>query len=166
MPSSSRSIRRDVVSLLIALACAFTLAPRLLAQSDRLYVPVGTRVRVVADSGERPFTGSVLRLTTDTLDVATGGGSVLTRLPTSRLTSIEVSEGRGRLKWGVAGAGIGGLAGGILGGATGGHDDPTGLGAMAGFIAGGIMGAGLGAVVGAIVAPERWRRLSLSGLVR
>jgi hypothetical protein len=155
--------RRD---LLITVSLAVLFAPCARAQGDRLYVPVGTRVRIVGPAGGQPFTGNVLRLTADTLAVATGGGNALLQVPTSRLTSIDVSEGRDRLGWGMRGAAIGGLAGAVLGAAAMGRDDPGGMGAYAGFIAGGIFGVGGGAIVGAIVAPERWRRLSLSGLVR
>jgi hypothetical protein len=150
---------------LVALSCVVALGAPLHAQSDRFHVAVGTRVRVVA-IGNEPFTGSVLRLTSDTLAVAAGSGRALVQLPTTRLTSIEVSDGRDRLGWAVKGAGIGVLAGGILGSATLGREEPDGLARLAGFFAGGILGAGMGALVGAVAAPERWRRLSLSGLFR
>lgn len=147
---------------LVALIGALVLAPGLHAQSDRLAVPVGTRVRIVVGVNE-PFTGNLLRLAPDTLAVALSSGGALIQLPTSRLTSIELSDGRDRLGGSVKGAGIGLLAGGLIGGIALGRSEGD-LAALAGMFAGGIIGAGTGAIVGAIVAPERWRRLPLPGI--
>lgn len=136
------------------------------AQSDRLSLPVGTRIRVQATAEAPPFTGTVWRLTSDTLAVAVSSGNALLRLPTAHVTSIEVSDGRDRLGWAVRVGGIGALAGGLLGAATFGHGSQGDLGAFAGFFAGSILGAAGGALFGAIVAPERWDRIHLSGVVR
>lgn len=136
------------------------------AQSDRLYLPVGTRIRVQAATDARPFTGTVWRITSDTLAVAVSSGNALLQLPTARVTSIEVSEGRDRLGWGVRGAGIGALSGGLLGAVTLGHGSQDDLGTLAGFFAGSILGAAGGALFGAIAAPERWDRIHRSGVVR
>ena len=160
-PVPSNSVWRAAPHVALVLAFATPLH----AQSERLPMPLGTRVRVAA-TGNQPFTGNVLRLTSDTLVVAAGSGSALVQLPTTSLTSLEVSEGRDRLGWTFKGAGIGVLAGGFIGSATLGREQPDGLAQLAGFFAGGILGAGFGAAIGAIAAPERWRRLSLSGLVR
>ena len=149
----------------LALIYTLAFAPGLRAQSDRLSVPLGTRVRIVVGASES-FTGNVLRLTSDTLAVATGSGGALIELPTSRLSSIEVSEGRDRLSGSIKGAGIGVLAGGLIGGVAIGRSEGNDIAALAGMFAGGIIGAGTGAIVGAIVAPERWRRLLLSGVSR
>ena len=161
LPGNTGSSRR--AACVAALCCVVALAVPLYGQGDRIFVAVGTRVRVGGD-GIQPFTGSVLRLTPDTLSVAAGSGRALVMLPTTRLTSIEVSEGRDRLGWAVKGAGIGVLAGGVIGSATLGRDDQ--LARLAGFFAGGVLGAGTGVLVGAVAAPERWRRLSLSALRR
>ena len=150
---------------LAALTCLLAFAPGLLAQSDRFFVPLGTRVRIVVGANA-PFTGNVLRLTSDTLAVATGSGGALIQIATSRLSSIELSEGRDRLHGSLKGAGIGVLAGGLIGGVSLGRSEGNDLAALAGMFAGGIIGAGTGAIVGAIVAPERWHRLSLSGASR
>lgn len=57
--------------------------------------------------------------------------------------------------------------GGLIGAAAiGRQGGPGDLSAIAGFFAGGIMGGGIGSLIGAIVAPERWRRFPLSGLMR
>jgi len=153
------------VTWVLALIYTLAFAPDLHAQSDRLSVPLGTRVRVVVGANE-PFTGNVFRLTSDTLAVATGSGDALIQLPTSRLSSIEVSEGRDRLSGSIKGTGIGVLAGGLIGGVAIGRSEGNGLAGLAGMFAGGIIGAGTGAIVGAIVAPERWHRLVLSGASR
>lgn len=150
----------------LALLLAVTTPAALYAQSDRLYLPVGTRIRVQAAPEAPPFTGTVWRITSDTLAVAVSSGNALLQLPTARVTSIEVSEGRDRLGWGVRGAGIGALSGGLLGAATLGHGSQGDLGALAGFFAGSILGAAGGALFGAIAAPERWDRIHLSGVVR
>lgn len=151
--------------MLAALVCTLALALDLRAQSDRFSVPTGTRVRIVVGASES-FTGSVLRLTSDTLAVATGSGGALIQLPTSRLSSIEVSEGRDRLGGSVKGAGIGVLAGAAIGSIALRRSEGPGVAALAGLFAGGILGGGTGAIVGAIVAPERWRRLSLPEVSR
>ena len=155
---------RSVTEFALVLAVA---APAgLHAQSDRLYLPVGTRIRVQAAPDAPPFTGTVWRITSDTLAVAVSSGNALLQLPTARVTSIEVSEGRDRLGWGVRGAGIGALSGGLLGAVTLGRDSQGSLAAIAGFFAGAVVGAGGGALVGAIAAPERWDRIHRSGVVR
>ena len=148
-----------------ALVLAVTTPAALYAQSDRLYLPVGTRIRVQAAEAP-PFTGTVWRITSDTLAVAVSSGNALLQLPTARVTSIEVSEGRDRLGWGVRGAGIGVLAGGLIGAVSLGRDSQADLAAIAGFFAGAVVGAAGGGLVGAIAAPERWDRIHLSGVVR
>ena len=165
MTNLLRPFSRWHATSLVALSCTLAFAPGLRAQSDRFLVPLGTRVRIVVDANA-PFTGNVLRLTSDTLAVATGSGGALIQIPTSRLASIELSEGRDRLHGSLTGAGIGVLAGGLIGGISLGRSEGSDLAALAGMFAGGIIGAGTGAIVGAIVAPERWRRLSLSGVSR
>lgn len=143
-----------------------TLPAGLRAQSDRLYLPVGTRVRLQTAPDAPAFTGTVWRLTSDTLAVAVSHGNALIQLPTARVTSIEVSDGRDRLGWAVRGAGIGVLAGGLLGVVAIGRQARADLAVIAGFIVGAGIGATGGALVGAIAAPERWDRIHLSGVVR
>lgn len=160
-----------LIARLATLTCALTLwlgmAARVEAQSDRRSLPAGTRVRVTTGAADQPFTGNVLRLTADTLAVATGGGNALLQLPTTRIASVEISEGRDRIGWAVRGAGYGALAGGFIGAASlRGHGGPGDLSAIAGFFAGGVLGGGFGSLIGAIIAPERWRRFPLSGLLR
>lgn len=149
-----------------ALMSVATIPAALHGQSDRLSLPVGTRIRVQTTAEAPPFTGTVWRITSDTLAVAVSSGNALLQLPTAHVTSIEVSEGRDRLGWGVRGAGIGVLAGGLLGAVTLGRNSQESLAGIAGFFAGGVLGAVGGALFGAIAAPERWDRIHLSGVVR
>lgn len=98
LPGMTRLLRplsRWRTVFLAALICTLAVAPDVRAQSDRFSVPTGTRVRIVVGASES-FTGNVLLLTSDTLAVATGSGGALVQLPTSRLSSIELSEGRDR----------------------------------------------------------------------
>lgn len=158
---ASRGARAALAAAAVAVALALLAAPSH-AQGLRVYLPAGKRVRVVSVPDTPPFTGNVLRLTSDTLTLAASSGSALVQLPVASLTSIEESEGRDRMGWAFRGAGIGVIVGGIGGGLAGRSQDDFGLGAIAGFIAGGIVGTVGGAVVGAIVAPERWRRVSFT----
>ena len=157
---------RDRWIILLGIVLAVTIPGALRAQSDRLSLPVGTRIRVQTTTEAPPFTGTVWRITSDTLAVAVSSGNALLQLPTAHVASIEVSDGRDRLGWGVRGAGLGVLAGGLLGAVTLGRDSQADLAAIAGFLAGAVVGAAGGALVGAIVAPERWDRIHLSGVVR
>jgi hypothetical protein len=167
MPTILPRCRRGArAASLLALLLSSLGAPWASAQSGRLALPVGTRVRVLDRTGGAPFTGSVLRITPDTLAIAVSDGRALLQLPTSRLSTLEVSEGRDRLGVAWKGAGIGVLVGGIAGAASLRERDDYGLATLAGFFAGGLIGGGLGAVVGAIVAPERWTRLALPGAGR
>jgi hypothetical protein len=163
---SGTSSHRERWIMLLGVVLAVTVPASLRAQSDRLSLPVGTRIRVQTTQETAPFTGTVWRITSDTLAVAVSSGNALLQLPTAHVTSIEVSDGRDRLGWGVRGAGIGVLAGGLLGAVTLGRDSQADLAAIAGFVAGAVVGAAGGALVGAIVAPERWDRIHLSGVVR
>ncbi len=159
--SVSRTCR--CVALGSLLACAALAAP-LQAQSDRLYLPTGTRVRVTTVADSQPFTGNLLRLTSDTLAVAAGSGNALVQVPIGQVRSLDASAGRNRSGWAAGGALVGGLVGGVALGAVGGHDDPTGLGAAVGFSVGALLGIATGAIVGIVVAPERWRHVPLSGV--
>ena len=155
-------------SLLVAgITCVLAFPSRAEAQRDWRSLPAGTRVRVTTGAADQPFTGNVLRLTADTLAVTTGGGNALLQLPTTRIASVEISEGRDRIGWAVRGAGYGALAGGLIGAASlRSQGGPGDLSVIAGFFAGGVLGGGFGSLIGAIGAPERWRRFPLSGLMR
>jgi hypothetical protein len=76
-------------AIVLCLACSWSAA----AQSpDPVGISTGTRVRVSLDGGPL-VTGSVVRLTPETLDQA-DSRSAVQRLNTSSVTSLEVSRGR------------------------------------------------------------------------
>jgi hypothetical protein len=161
IPHCIPAARRAAIAVVVVV---LALAPPASAQIFRTSLPTGTRVRVLDRIGGERFTGTVLRLTPDTLGVALGGGSTLLNLPTSRLASLEVSEGRERGQSAWRGAGIGLVAGSLIGAVSmRGEGTPGDVGALVGLMVGGLLGAGSGIVVGAITAPERWRRVSLPG---
>ncbi len=151
--------RLTVVTALALVAAVAALAPSLRVQREPPYLPVGTRVRVTESYGVAPFTGSVLRLTRDTLSVSAGSGNVLVKIAAPRLLMLGVSEGRERFGWGERGATIGGIGGGLMGGVVQGMQNPGTLAGIAGLFAGGILGAAAGGVTGAVMAPERWRQI-------
>ncbi|HET7188814.1 MAG TPA: hypothetical protein VFI52_11700, partial [Gemmatimonadaceae bacterium] len=68
--------RERWIALLILLS-AVTMPAGLRAQSDRLNLPVGTRVRLQTSPDAPPFTGTVWRITSDTLAVAVSSGNAL-----------------------------------------------------------------------------------------
>lgn len=150
--------RARSIALLVLLS-AVMMPTSLRAQVDRLYLSVGTRVRVQTVPDGPPFTGTVWRITADTLAVAVSSGNALLQLPMDRLASIDVSEGRDRLGWSVRGASIGALSGGLIGSIAVWQESHGDLGVLAGFFAGGMLGATGGALLGAITAPERWSRV-------
>ena len=162
---SAAFVHRARSIALLVLLSAVTMPASLRAQSDRLYLSVGTRVRVQTAPDGPPFTGTVWRITSDTLAVAVSSGNALLQLPMNRLASIDVSEGRDRLGWSARGASIGALSGGLIGSIAVWHESQGDLGVLAGFFAGGMLGATAGALLGAIIAPERWSRVR-SGMVR
>jgi hypothetical protein len=160
-PTTPLALRRAVRIALVALCVAVARPAVLGAQIERSTLPSGVRVRVRETSNPQPFTGSLWHVSGDTYAVRPSGTNTLLELPRSRIVSIDVSDGRDRLGWGMRGTGIGLLAGGVLGAVSVGRDSQADLGALVGFIAGGILGAGAGALIGATSAPERWRRIPL-----
>lgn len=162
IPFRLTACRRAVLPVVLA-ACAT--APTVSAQTDRFTLPAGTRVRVLDRSGGERFTGTILRVTQDTLGLAVGGGSALVSLPATRLASLEVSEGRERAQGAWRGAGIGLVVGALIGAVAmrGDGTTPGDMGVLVGLLAGGVVGVGSGAVIGAIAAPERWRSVPLPG---
>lgn len=152
-------------ALLGAVLICCSVAPVADAQRVETYVSAGARVRIAsAPADSERITGTLLRFTRDTLALATAGGRAVLQLPTSRLRSIEVSEGRARASWALGGAGIGGLGGGVIFGAMMGRENPGSLAGLAGFIAGGLVGMLGGGVVGGLIAPERWAPLPMTAL--
>jgi hypothetical protein len=153
--------------LLSALAAAPVLAQTpdtTRADLRGLGVGPGSRVRVsVAALAPEPVVGKVVSLTADTLLLSTGSARLA--LESRGVRRLEVSTGRRRLPWALAGAGIGFLVGGTVGGYAAGHsgggDQTDGLAALAGFVAGSILGIPIGGAVGAVAAPEHWTPVRL-----
>jgi hypothetical protein len=124
-------------------------------------IGAGSRVRLSVPSvSPDPLVGRVAALTADSLLLSRGSGVHL-QLDSRAIQRVEVSAGRHRVRWALAGAVVGMLVGGVAGGSAGGKGDDSGLGALAGFVAGVIVGTPLGAGVGALAAPERWRPVAL-----
>jgi len=157
--------------LLVALACAALLARPASAQYREPLLPAGTRVRISGSAtGEEQFVGRVRRLTSDSLVVGTESGHAVLQLRTSRLTSLEISEGHHRAIWALQGAVIGGIATGLIAAVVVARTsrtsniNPVDPFPLIVLIGGGLAGGAGGAVVGAVIAPERWRKAS--GLLR
>ena len=155
-------MRRQIAVLLVGLL----MLPR--PVSGQTLTP-GTRVRV-SHPGEGTRTGTVVALTTDTLEVLLAGRAESAHLPLAQLTRLEVSRGKKRH---MRNAGVGLIVGagvGAVGGYITGEDDcpqewlcinrPTGA-----FLGGAFFGS-LGGVVGLItgvIPTETWERVSLEG---
>lgn len=147
-----------LTAIVFCLACSWSAV----AQSpDPVGISTGTRVRVSLDSGPL-VTGSVVRLTPETLELA-DSRSAVQQLNTSRVTSLEVSRGRpvhgNRL---AKGAFKGFL---ILGGAATAAilaSDPGW--AFVGPVVFGPPGALIGAVHANATRPEVWEAVPVSAL--
>jgi hypothetical protein len=145
-------------AIAFCLACSWSA----IAQSpEPVGISTGTRVRVSLDSGSL-VTGSVVRLTPETLELA-DSRSAVQRMNTSRVTSLEVSRGRpvhgNRL---AKGAFKGFL---ILGGAGTAvilASDPGW--AFVGPLVFGPPGALIGAVHANVTRPEVWEAVPVSAL--
>ena len=119
----------------------------------RYGVSAGTRVRVTApDITYKPFVGRVSMMNSDTLYLAQQSAQI--RIPVAAIKGFEISEGRARWKWAVAGGLIGMVGGGAIGVLA--MDRNDGIAQFIGMVGGALLGAPTGAVVGAIAAPERW----------
>lgn len=169
MSRMTRSLRNTVAKYLsrsLVLCCLLaTVGSPVHAQVRGSQLPVGTRVRIIGVAPDHRLTGNVLRISPDSLAISSGGGNVLLQLPISSISSLEISQGRDRLGWGMKGAGIGALVGAFTGAAILKQSD-GGVGALAGFFAGSVLGTAGGAIVGVIVAPERWQWVPVPGWLR
>jgi hypothetical protein len=145
-------------AIAFCLACSWSA----IAQSpDPVGISTGTRVRVSLDSGSR-VTGSVVRLTPETLELADSRSSVQ-RLNTSRVTSLEVSRGRPVHGNRLAKGALKGFL--ILGGAGTAvilASDPGW--AFVGPLVFGPPGALIGAVHANVTRPEVWEAVPVSAL--
>jgi hypothetical protein len=130
---------------------------------DTAHVPtvrVGTRVRVwerAARDLSIPLTGSLTRITADTIAIRPDGLATPVAVARPAVTHLELSTGPhsgSRSSAAGVGAAIGGLGGGILGIIIGNlsRNNAARLG-----IYGAIAGAGAGAGIGASLPGEGWR---------
>ena len=82
-------MKRIFTAIVVCMACSWSAAAQ---SADPVGISTGTRVRVSVDKGP-PVTGSVVRLTPESLELA-DSRSAVQRLNTSSVTSLEVSRGR------------------------------------------------------------------------
>jgi hypothetical protein len=156
---------RSVTLVLILSGFAGSVSP-LVAQTNG-QLQIGARVRLVSLEG-RKTTGTLAGITADSMLLA-GSGPAIAR---DRLTRVQVSHGRRRLRGAMIGGALGAVAGAVGGGLAGAAiyrdarrdcdnvvcvvvTDPH-IGAAAGVYAGGALGLVTGAILGSIVKNERW----------
>ena len=156
---------RSIWLVLILGALAGTAAPLTAQMTGQLQV--GARVRLLSLDGKRT-TGIVAGLTSDSLALA----SPARAFGFDRVSKIQISGGKRRLRGAMIGGALGMVAGAVGGGLAGAaiyRDarkdcdnvvcvivvDPH-IGAAAGVYAGGALGLVSGAIVGSIVKNERW----------
>lgn len=152
---------------------AFTLTAALVAPrvARAQELSLGTRVRVSAPEFKiEKRTGTITRLTADSLSVDFGGRRPRLTTAIDRVSRLEVSAGKNRGAGFMYGAGVGTVVGTVVGlavgamvvrGCTSGDGPPCELiyvvtipgGAAVGLIAGGI--------IGAANPPDRWEEVSL-----
>ena len=128
---------------------------------------VGARVRLVALEGKRT-TGTLAGFTADSILLAGSGHAVAL----DRLSKVQVSQGKRRLRGAMIGGAIGVVVGAVGGGLAGSAiykrernncdnvvcvivTDPH-IGTAAGVYGGGALGLLSGAIVGSMVKNERW----------
>lgn len=148
--------------LLGGLVAGLVLVTNLPAQGPRA-VRIGDRVRVTAAGLEGRRTGTLTRLTADTLVVDARG------IPRAGVTRLELGIGQ-RSRW-LRGLGLG-FAAGLTAGAIVGAAHPCLDGEFtqlwcAGFFGavGAVAGAPIGALIGSGSHTERWRRLPIDRLI-
>jgi hypothetical protein len=147
------TMRKKTLSSVFSLL-VLCVALRADAQYADAQVAAGTRIRVTGPAvGADPLIATSVSLTRDSLIVSVADGRATMRFPTSRVTSLEVSQGHDRMRWAIGGAIVGALIGFI---ATPNKDQFEVMPMIVG-IAGGLFAI----PVGAIVAPERWEPVSL-----
>jgi hypothetical protein len=159
-------ICRTALSICLALTAT---APVALAQSNELQP--GARVRVTAPgivAGR--YVGTVLSRSGDTLQLG-GPNAAPVTLPMNRITSLEISRGKSRLRGAGRGVLWGAPIGLVIGLATEnslescgdfGCSDASSTERGAYVVASVIGGAAWGAGIGALVGRERWERFEVS----
>ncbi len=124
----------------------------------------GVRARIRAPGSVRGrLTGTVVAKTADSLSIATENG-VPVQLPLSRLTAVEISQGKSRSKGAMKGALWGGGVSLLLAlvPAPAQEDCTSNCTSRAGYLAFAVPGFVLtGAAIGAGVQSESWQRLEV-----
>jgi hypothetical protein len=169
--STAVAVRGSIAAALVALALvALALADAAAAQSlvrpdtTALPVAVGARVRLwdrVASDLSVPVTGTLARLTPDTVAVRPDGLAAPVAFPRPAITRVERSGGAGTGPAAAAawkGAIAGAIGGAVLGVIFG---DLTKRNAAKIAVAGFVVGGGLGAGFGAARPGEAWQRATL-----
>lgn len=124
----------------------------------------GARIKVTSPHLPETLFGAALldARRPDVVFVSTPGEDARVTASLAAVERVEVSRGRQRVLWGLAGAGGGFLLGGVLGGAAGSTaDDPEGWATLGGVVLGATTGLFIGAIAGTALAPERWRTVHL-----
>jgi hypothetical protein len=164
--SEMKRMRRSIALAALAACVAWPAE----AQEPSALAP-GARVRVAALGFITPVTGSVVRVSGDSIWLLTKPDGSVLGVPLAALRRVEVSRGpntRGRTAARRAGAGllIGGTIGAVLGAATydpgafiGPHD--RGGNALVGGAVFGALGALGGALYGLAAPGERWTLVRL-----
>ena len=121
-------------------------------------VRAGTTVRVTLPPNQR-VVGTVVSFDADSVVLAQKTTTL--RLATSRITKLEIAEGRAHKAPTAVGATLGALVGGVVGAAVGGgsSESPTAsyVGTEGGAAQGIVIGAAAGALVGGILGYQRPR---------
>ncbi len=150
-----RRVQWLVVALLVAPPAAVGQTPP--------PVRVGSRVRIWHHCAPtcRGITGTVVRLTSDSILLNGDNQFSLTAIARGSVSTFEVANGRKSHALVGAGAGflIGSMVGLLIGTAVDPPDQSAFLdfgGGPAGFVVGALLGAAFGAAIGAGVGPERW----------
>ena len=156
---------RSVTLVLILSGFAGSISP-LIAQTNG-QLQVGARVRLMSLDGTKT-TGTLAGFTADSILLASSGPAIAR----DRLSRVQVSQGRRRLRGAMIGGALGVVAGAVSGGVAGSaiyrkaRSDcdnvvcvvvtDTHIGTAAGVYAGGVLGLVTGAILGSIVKNERW----------
>jgi hypothetical protein len=166
-----QEIRVRSSTLFVFIVSIIGIASPLSAQATG-QLQVGARVRLVPVDG-RSRTGVLATLSNDSISLVDGRGSgAAPSVALNRLSKVQISAGKRRLRGAMIGGALGFVVGAVAGGIAGGAiyhdaqkkcDDPLceifttpRIGTAAGAYGGGALGLVTGAIVGSLVKNERW----------
>ena len=160
-------MRAPRIARLVAIALVAGLAAPRAAETQPVNLTPGARLRVSApDFDIKRRTGTLVRVTPDSLTVDFRGRIPPMTLPIDGLSRLDVSTGKRRAAGLARGAAIGTLIGALAGLAISGDPQECrdeGCGAVILGTLGGGTGLILGSVIGVATAPDRWKEASLRG---